>query len=143
MTTGAAVGSLVTVETAVSVETAGASVVVSTGAEIGGWDASIELSLTRLVERVPQPPTTTPRTANTTRTRPTREIERTPSPLFLDSIAGFELSPLSLFAHGREPSVKTPVTPALFVRAPGVLAEPPWSGHAEVSRVQPWLIPCV
>src|SRR6266481_7748878 len=76
MTMGAEAGPLVSAETAVSVETAGASIIVSTGAEIGAGDASIELSLTRPVESVPQPPTTTPRTAKTTRTGPTREITR-------------------------------------------------------------------
>src|SRR5436189_5321803 len=86
----------------VSVETADASVVVSTGAEVGAWQASIELSLTSLVESVPQPPTRTPRAGKTTRTAPTREIERTPSPLLPNSVPSRSPSPLRSFAHGRD-----------------------------------------
>ena len=120
-----------------SVETADASVVVSTGAEVGAWEASIELSLTSLVESVPQPPTRTPRAAKTTRTGPTREIERTPSPLFLDSVPSCELSPLSLFAHGRETSVKTLVTPALFAKRPQRLTVLSSTDHPEARLLQP------
>src|SRR6266540_4761807 len=129
MTTGVAAGSLV------SVETAGASGAASTGSEIGAREASIELSATRLVERVPQPPTATPRTANTTRIGPTREIERTPSPLFLGSVTDF--GRWGLFAHGRETSVKSRVTPALFVKRPERLAVPSSTGPAEARRLQP------
>src|SRR5438445_519086 len=49
------------------------------GAATGAREASMELSLTRLEDRVPQPPMPKPRTATTTTTGHTPELERTVS----------------------------------------------------------------
>jgi hypothetical protein len=74
----------------------------------------MELSLTIFEDRVPQPPKAKPRTATTTITGHTAELERTVSPLSLGQISVSGSTRLSLFAHGAESSLKTPVTPDLF-----------------------------
>ena len=84
------------------------------GAVTGAREASMELSLTILEDRVPQPPNAKPRTATTTTTGHTAELERTVSPLSLGQISVSGCTRLSLFAHGAESSLKTPVTPDLF-----------------------------
>lgn len=84
------------------------------GAPTGAREASIELSLTRLEDSVPQPPIPRPRIATTTTTGHTPELERTVSPLSLGQVNVSERTRLSLFAHGAESSLKSPVTPDLF-----------------------------
>src|SRR6266536_5458179 len=84
------------------------------GAATGAREASIELSLTRLEDSVPQPPIPRPRIATTTTTGHTPELERTVSPLSLGQVNVSERTRLSLFAHGAESSLKSPVTPDLF-----------------------------
>src|SRR5216683_3841606 len=68
------------------------------GAATGAREASMELSLTRLEDRVPQPPMPKPRTATTTTTGHTPELERTVSPLSLGQVNVLERTRLSLFA---------------------------------------------
>src|SRR6266536_3619891 len=84
------------------------------GAATGAREASIELSLTRLEDSVPQPPIPRPRIATTTTTGHTPELERTVSPRSLGQVNVSERTRLSLFAHGAESSLKSPVTPDLF-----------------------------
>src|SRR4029077_16961335 len=84
------------------------------GAATGVREASTELSLSRLEDRVPQPPKAKPRTATTTTTGHTAGLERTVSPLSRGQISVSGCTRLSLFAHGAESTLKTPVTPDLF-----------------------------
>src|SRR5215510_10475856 len=105
--TGVDVVSLDGVEAVVSAE-AVVSVVVggwggsAAGAATGDREASSELSLRRLDESEPQPPRAHARTATTTTSGQTPELERTVSPLSQDRIAERDLTCLSLFAHGAE-----------------------------------------
>src|SRR5215831_10583670 len=75
-------------------------------AATGGREASSELSLRRLDESEPQPPRAHARTATTTTSGQTPELERTVSPLSRDRAAERDLTCLSLFAHGAESSLK-------------------------------------
>src|SRR6266700_427368 len=75
------------------------------GAPTGAREASIELSLTRLEDSVPQPPIPRPRIATTTTTGHTPELEPTVSPLSLGQVNVSEPTRLSLFAHRAESSL--------------------------------------
>src|SRR5262249_49014947 len=76
------------------------------GAATGDGEASRELPLRRLDESEPQPPRAHARTATTTTSGQTPELERTVSPLSRDRAAERDLTCLSLFAHGAESSLK-------------------------------------
>src|SRR5215467_8152249 len=109
--TGAGVVSLDRVEAVVSAETVvsvavGGWVGSAASAATGGREASSELSLRRLDESEPQPPRAHARTATTTTSGQTPELERTVSPLSQDRTAERDLICLSLFAHGAESSLK-------------------------------------
>src|SRR5215510_12886767 len=109
--TGADVVSLDGVEAVVSAEAVvsvavGGWVGSAAGVATGGREASSELSLRRLDESEPQPPRAHARTATTTTSGQTPELERTVSPLSRDSAAERDLTCLSLFAHGAESSLK-------------------------------------
>jgi hypothetical protein len=103
----------------------------SAGATKGAREASIELSLVKLDDNVPQPPKAKPRTAKTTRTDQARELERTAPPLVLNVITAFAPAILNLFAQRRETSVKTDVMPELFLASPIKPRGPPSTGHSE------------
>src|SRR6266496_1029589 len=111
-TTGAAAGGAAAGGAAAGGAAAGGAAM--GGAATGAREASIELSLTRLEDSVPQPPIPRPRIATTTTTGHTPELERTVSPLSLGQVNVSERTRLSLFAHGAESSLKSPVTPDHF-----------------------------
>jgi hypothetical protein len=98
---------------------------------MGAREASIELSLVKLDDSVPQPPKAKPRTAKTTRTDQARELERTAPPLVLNVISAFVPATLNLFAQRRETSVKTDVMPELFLASPIKPQGPPSTGRSE------------
>src|SRR4030095_1617457 len=99
------------------------------GAATGAREASTELSLSRLEDRVPQPPKAKPRTATTTTIGHTAELERTVSPLSWGQISDSGCTRVSLFAHRAESSLKTPVTLDLFRLSDA----PPTSGSISTS----------
>jgi hypothetical protein len=98
-------GTVVSAEAVVSVAVGG-WVGSAASAATGGREASSELSLRRLDESEPQPPRAHARTATTTTSGQTPELERTVSPLSRDRAAERDLTCLSLFAHGAESSLK-------------------------------------
>jgi hypothetical protein len=112
-------------------ETSGSGIAGSAGAATGTREASRELSLAKFEDNVPQPPKAKPRTAKTIRTGQTRELERTVPPLVLHFNATFDAATIRLFTHARETSVKTDVTPALFLARPRMPGRPPSTSHAE------------
>src|SRR5574342_147653 len=124
MTTGAAADS------SVFTETLDSGIVGSAGAATGAREASTELSLVRFDDSVPQPPKATPRTARTISTGQTRELEPTVPPM-VPNFATFDATALRLFTHGRETSLKTDATPALFLSRPGMLDGPSRAGQAQ------------
>src|SRR5215475_11226037 len=99
------------VEVVVSAEAVGSVAVgawvgSAAGVATGDREARSELSLRRLDESEPQPPRAHARTATTTTSGQTPDLERTVSPLSQDRIAERDLTCLSLFAHGGESSLK-------------------------------------
>jgi hypothetical protein len=99
------------VEVVVSAEAVGSVAVgawvgSAAGVATGDREARSELSLRRLDESEPQPPRAHARTATTTTSGQTPELERTVSPLSRDRAAERDLTCLSLFAHGAESSLK-------------------------------------
>src|SRR5215510_10827418 len=109
--TGVDVVSLDGVEVVVSAEAVGSVAVgawvgSAAGVATGDREARSELSLRRLDESEPQPPRAHARTATTTTSGQTPELERTVSPLSRDRTAERDFTCLSLFAHGAESSLK-------------------------------------
>jgi hypothetical protein len=129
--TGAVAGSVVLAETSGSSIAGGSGIADSAGVATGTWEASRELSLAKLDDNVPQPPKAKPRTAQMIRTAQTRELEPTVPPLVLNFIATFVAATVRLHTHGRETSVKTDATPALFLACPGMPGRQPSTSHAE------------